>query len=307
MPIQGNLVPGWSWEAPVAGPPNADWSQWIETETPGLGAATVEAAVDYVRFGVYSLQLTITDNTDACNVTSAAYVQVNNDFHYILRFSHYKVSGANTMDVVIKQYNAGGVDQADDIVITPAGTAAWATSQTVIHPAGEGGNDWHANMTQVKIIVRVDTTVASWRVDGLSLALCEPGMLAAFGSQVFINGYEIGELTNISTGITGDTIDTSSHDSPNQFREFCSGMKDGGEITIEGNLDLSDAAQVAFETDTMAGANRIFYVIFPAGAAELCCSGIPTGFTVEAPYEDKLSFSGSIKVDGKPVFQEATF
>jgi predicted secreted protein len=305
--FQGNLVPGWSWESPAAGPPNANWTEWVETENSVGGVATVEADNTIRRFGVYSLQLSITAATDSAYVTSTNYIPINNALHYVLRFSHYKVSGANSLDVVIKQYSAVPADLGDDIVITPTGAAAWGISQTVIHAAGDGGNDWNANCTQVKFIIRVDTAVANWRVDGLSLAPHEDGMLSAFGSQVFIDGYAIGELTGINFSASGDVIDVSSHDSANMFREKAAGMRDGGSVAIEGNLDLSDAGQVDYEGHYEDGAEQTFHIVFPFAAAEFVIQGIPNGFEISAPYDDKLSWSGEIAVDGMPWFGEATY
>lgn len=307
--IQGNLIPDWDFSSPAAGPPNADWTGWVESEVSGGGVATVEADAAIKHFGAYALQLSITNNADSASVTSAAYIPITKTAHYILRFSNYKVSGANTCDIVIKQYNAVPADLGDDIVITPAGAAAWALSTTVIHAAGEGGNDWNAACTQCKIIIRVDTTVANWRIDGVSLAPAEATHLAAFGSQLFLNGYAIGELTGLTgPSISGDVIDVSSHDSPDTFREFCAGVRDGGEVSLEFNVDLSDTnGQVAFEADLESGTARTFHIIYPSAAAEFTFSGIPTGFEISAPYDDKLSASGSVKVTGKPLFTEATF
>lgn len=310
MPIQHNLVPDWNFTAPVAGPPNADWTGWVETENNVGGIATVEAAVDYVRFGAYSLQLSITDNADSCDVTSAAYIPINNAAHYVLRFSHYKVSGADTCDIVIKQYSAVPADLGDDIVITPTGAAAWGTSQTVIHAAGDGGNDWNALCTQVKIIIRVDTTVANWRIDGVSLAPAEADHIASFGTNIFAGGYEIAELVGISgPDATADVIDATSHDSDFQFREFISGIKDGGSITLEGVaiIDLLTSYQNERYSDLVAGTTRVFHVIFPSAAAEWCFDGDVTAFSTDAPYDDKLPVSITVKVTGKPVLSTASF
>lgn len=311
--FQGNLVPGWSFESPAAGPPNADWNEWVETEAAGGGVATVEAATDYVRFRTsgaagYSLQLTITAAGDSADVTSANFITIDKTRHYVLRFNHYRVTGGNGCTVTIKQYNAGNVDQADDITITPAGSAAWGLSQTVIHAAGEGGNDWNANCAKVKLIIKVTGTVSDWRIDGVSLAgPFDGGKLSAFGSQVFVNGMAIGDLTGIGFSASGDIIDVSSHDSTDMFREKTAGMRDGGTIPIEGNLDLSDVGQVDYHDHYNDGVAQTFLIVFPYAAAEFAVSGMPNNFDISAPYDDKLSWSGEVVISGKPTYSEATF
>lgn len=304
--IEGNLVPDWDFDSPAAGPPNADWTHWVETENSVGGVATVEADNTIRRFGTYSLQLTITDNTDSAYVTSAAFIDITNTSHYVLRFSHYKVSGADTLDVVVKQYDVGDNDLADDIVVTPAGAAAWGVSQTAIQPTGIGGTDWHADCVKAKLIIRVDTTVANWRVDGVSLALCDGLPLCAFGTQLFYDGWAVAELTSISgPSMTADAIDVSSHDSADQFSEFAACVKHAGEVSFAGNFDATDTnGQIAFEGDLVSGDSQAVHIIFPAAIAEWRFTGYPTAFSTSEPYDGKIDVTGTLKVTGKPTLDD---
>lgn len=125
----------------------------------------------------------------------------------------------------------------------------------------------------------------------------------AFGTTVMKVAVPIANLTNVSgPSIVGDTIDLSSHDSADTFREFCAGMRDGGEIGLEYNLDLSDAGQVALYTDVCDGSIDAYTITWTngIGAPVATFNAIVTAFNIDAPYEDKLSGSSTLKITGKP-------
>ena len=126
--------------------------------------------------------------------------------------------------------------------------------------------------------------------------------LSAFGTTLTIATVPVAELTNISgPGVSADTIDVSSHDSANRYREFVGGLIDGGEVSIEGNLTTAAAGNVVM-TALEAGTSQACVITFPGTPAKTWTfSAIVTAFNTEAPYEDKQSFSGSLKVTGRPV------
>ncbi|MCI0687121.1 MAG: hypothetical protein L0Y54_07800, partial [Sporichthyaceae bacterium] len=48
----------------------------------------------------------------------------------------------------------------------------------------------------------------------------------------------IGRSTSISgPGLSRETLDVTAHDSPDQWREFQGGLRDGGELTVDINYD----------------------------------------------------------------------
>ena len=54
----------------------------------------------------------------------------------------------------------------------------------------------------------------------------------------------ISEVTSISApNLTADTIDVTTHGSTGRYREFIQGLRDGGEITIEGFYHLTAIQQ----------------------------------------------------------------
>jgi predicted secreted protein len=109
----------------------------------------------------------------------------------------------------------------------------------------------------------------------------------------------VAELTNIDVlDLSSDTIDASSHDSPSQWREFINGMKDGGELSFECNFDPAEATQVDV-AELVGGAAKDMKIVLPdAGAAEVTFSGLVTGFSAGAPFDDKLTGTATVKITG---------
>ena len=125
----------------------------------------------------------------------------------------------------------------------------------------------------------------------------------AKGTTLTRGGSLIAELTNIDgPELSRDTIDVTSHDSANDYKEFIGGLKDGGEIALEGNFIPGDTnGQIGLQIDFEAGTVQSFVMTFPtAMATTWTFSGVVTKFKTSAPHDDKAKFSASIKVSGKP-------
>lgn len=110
---------------------------------------------------------------------------------------------------------------------------------------------------------------------------------------------DVAEVVNIDVlDVSADTTDVSSHDSPDQYREFVGGMKDGGELSFDINYDPAKHGAIM---SNIGGDPIKHKITLPdAGAATVEFDGIITGFKAQAPYDDKLSASVSVKVSGAP-------
>ena len=86
------------------------------------------------------------------------------------------------------------------------------------------------------------------------------------------------------------------------FREFVGGLKDGGEISLSGLLDVEDTTgQLAFLTAVNSGAVTAFTIVFPTTIGfTWTFNGVAVGFSTGAELEDAVTFEGTIKVTGKP-------
>ena len=118
----------------------------------------------------------------------------------------------------------------------------------------------------------------------------------------------IGELTNIGgPSISVDTIDVTTHDSTDGFREFVAGVIDGGDITLEGNF--TDAGSGDELIDLIESRAVVSYIVkFPTTGTHPTVvnheswlfTGSFTNFETEAPFDGKIGFTAGIKLSGQP-------
>ena len=132
--------------------------------------------------------------------------------------------------------------------------------------------------------------------------------ISGFGTLLNWDSSDIAELTSISgPSETANTIDVTSHDSDDTYAEFVAGIRDGGEISFDGNVITTDTnGQIAMHTDFQAGSKKAFIIKLPGWVSssheypQITGYGIVTAFGMNFPFDDKVSFSATIKVTGKP-------
>ncbi|MCY0919603.1 MULTISPECIES: phage tail tube protein [unclassified Streptomyces] len=110
----------------------------------------------------------------------------------------------------------------------------------------------------------------------------------------------LAEVTNISgPGLSRETIDVTSHSSPDAWMEFVGGLKDGGEVSIDVNYAPSMHDSLVDDFDDVDPRN--YQVVFPdPDTTTWSIKAVMTGFESEAPYDDKLAATITFKVSGKP-------
>ncbi|MCP8707462.1 phage tail tube protein [Streptomyces sp. AC04842] len=110
----------------------------------------------------------------------------------------------------------------------------------------------------------------------------------------------IADITSLNPpGMSRETIDVTSHDSPDAWMEFLGSVKDGGEVSADINYQPSvhDVLVADFEDS----APRNYRVVFPDEAQTTWgFKALMTGFEPEIPYDDKATASLTWKVSGKP-------
>jgi predicted secreted protein len=114
----------------------------------------------------------------------------------------------------------------------------------------------------------------------------------------------LAEITNISPPtLARDAVDATHSQSPEGWRDFIPGLKDGGEVTVEMNFipsgDSTDRLIAAFNSDNLLNCKIAFN---DSPATEWTFQAICTAFAPEGPVEDKMSASATFKVTGKPTF-----
>ncbi|WP_405710108.1 phage tail tube protein [Streptomyces xanthophaeus] len=117
------------------------------------------------------------------------------------------------------------------------------------------------------------------------------------GPEVFT---ALANVTNVSgPGLSRETIDVTSHGSPDAWMEFIGGLKDGGEVSLDVNYAPAnhDALVEDFDDDEP----RNYQIVFPdPDTTTWSIKAVMTGFESEAPYDDKLAATITFKVSGKP-------
>lgn len=125
----------------------------------------------------------------------------------------------------------------------------------------------------------------------------------AYGVTLTLNSQTIGEITNIGgIELTADSVEMTSHDSANKYREYLQGLRDGGEITVEGNAVPADLGQAEINTQFNASSAVAAVLTFP-DASNWTAQVIVTQWKPsDAPVDGKLAFSATFKVTGKPTW-----
>ncbi|MFM9634384.1 phage tail tube protein [Streptomyces galilaeus] len=136
-----------------------------------------------------------------------------------------------------------------------------------------------------------------------------PG-LDAFGTQFkrdSTGGGSFAAIANVSD-ISGpsrsrEAIEVTAHDSPDKYREFVKGLKDGGEVEITINYDPGSTTHQALDADFEEDDLRDYQVVVLPGTTDEHTwefSGLITDLGDEFPHDDKMERTATFKVSGKP-------
>lgn len=115
---------------------------------------------------------------------------------------------------------------------------------------------------------------------------------------------EIASLTSIKgVELTADDVDVTAQDSTDGYREFVQGLRDGGTVEIEGNYTSvvsQDGLKALFDLGTLSACT----IAFPDGAGGTLATwgfnAYVNKFGTDGPMDDKIGFTASLKVSGKP-------
>jgi len=111
------------------------------------------------------------------------------------------------------------------------------------------------------------------------------------------------EVTGLTPpSIARDSVDASHEESPEAWREFIPGMKDGGEVSFEFNSNPNgpSAAVLAAERDLEGQAEVLPRPILFRSGAYWSFNAFLTGWETDAPLDDKMTGTATFKITGKP-------
>lgn len=126
----------------------------------------------------------------------------------------------------------------------------------------------------------------------------------AYGSSLSLDGVPVAEITELTPPqMARDEIDVTSHSSGDGYREFISGLRDGGEVTFKANwlpTNTSHDGTTGLLASFNDNINHTWVVTLPGSLASVTFSGFLTAFEPDLPLEEQGQLSGTIKVSGKP-------
>lgn len=133
------------------------------------------------------------------------------------------------------------------------------------------------------------------------------GKTAAKGTSFKFGEQTVGALSSIGgVSASADTIDVTTLDNKDGYKEFIGGFKDGGEISLSGYFDYADAGQKALYTAFESGEATDCEIVFPASMdCKWTFEGVVTAIETGAELDGAVSFSCTIKVSGKPTLSAA--
>lgn len=112
----------------------------------------------------------------------------------------------------------------------------------------------------------------------------------------------IGEVNNITgPGMTRDFIDVTNLASTGGYREFITGFRDGGEVTMQMNMTNAsyDRLKADFETDS----TRAYKIVLPDDDESIFSfNGLITAIPLNVQPDDKVTVDVTIKVSGETLF-----
>lgn len=100
-----------------------------------------------------------------------------------------------------------------------------------------------------------------------------------------------------------EAIEVTAHDSPNQYREFVKGLKDGGEVTITLNYNPANNTHSALDADFEEDTLRSYQIIVLPGEADehtWTFSALITAIGDEFPIDNRMEREVTFKISGKP-------
>lgn len=115
---------------------------------------------------------------------------------------------------------------------------------------------------------------------------------------------DIGEILEINgPTFSRDAVEATHTQSPNRFREFISGLSDGGEISATIALD-PDASQGSRHreliNDYKNRAAVTYRMVFPDNSTYFQFDGLITNLEHATPIDDRMTMALTIKISGEP-------
>ncbi len=116
---------------------------------------------------------------------------------------------------------------------------------------------------------------------------------------------KIANLTSIGEiGVESDEIDSTDHDSPDNYKEFIPGSKDGGEVSIAGNIkDESNVEKMLALAESQS--IEPWTVKYPSGAKWQFNAFVKSFKDGEKTIDGLATFNAVLRITGKPIYTKS--
>jgi predicted secreted protein len=116
-----------------------------------------------------------------------------------------------------------------------------------------------------------------------------------WSGSAWANIAEVNSITG--PGMTRDTIDVTSLDSTGGYREFITGFRDGGTVSLSMNMtrDTWDLMMTDFESDVL---QNYEIVLSDTENTSIEFEGLVTEMPLSIPADDKVTMDVTIKISG---------
>ncbi|MEU2799057.1 phage tail tube protein [Streptomyces sp. NPDC007117] len=132
----------------------------------------------------------------------------------------------------------------------------------------------------------------------------------AFGTQLLRDTTGAGSFAVVAnvSDLNGpsrarDAIEVTTHDSPNGYREFIKGLKDGGEVEATINFDPGDTTHQALDADFEEKDLRDYQLVILPGEADEHTwdfTALITAIGDAYPTDNKIERTVTFKISGMP-------
>jgi predicted secreted protein len=131
--------------------------------------------------------------------------------------------------------------------------------------------------------------------------------VAGVGTVFNRNSSPLAEVTNI-TGptMTRDFIDVTSLDSTGGYREFISGFRDAGTVSL--NMNFTETTYLLIKEDFETPTTQNYSIVLAnSEATDISFDGLVTECPITIPTDDKISCDVTIKITGIVMINGSTF
>lgn len=116
---------------------------------------------------------------------------------------------------------------------------------------------------------------------------------------------KIGEVTDPDfPTLSRDAVEATHTESTSRYREFISGLRDGGELSPTLHLDTGATAYDDLITDYESDATVHYRVKSPDGNEAWDFQGLITNIEHDVPLDDRMTVTVTFKVSGQPSLED---